>query len=193
MGQADFSVLEVELRTLRSQAERISSEIQEELDRVSAQKEELRKFVEWYEDKWKLLFVEVMRSRGLVWCTCCSKVLPTNEVSLMLFEGNSYDLGGDNTHYSGVHRVCATCRKVALDRHDCESFYAFRVEQRASGNWVRRFGHWKRMKQEIKFRDLLVRVMFRMGEEWNLPPWVMLDKSGCKLIVPGQKSEDGYW
>lgn len=189
-----------ELLNMRKRAEQTSQNINRVARNLATEQHGLAQIVRGYSARRLELLKNEIRVRGVTWCTYCLKIVPKEEVELMLVEGREqYSHGYGNAYYgfrgfSRLHRACPTCRESAYDKHgsrssydtqakDQASFYAFRVEEREDGYYARRFGNWEELdSEEYKLPDPPNQVVEHLAGEWNLPPRLEINRDG-KLVI----------
>lgn len=182
------NALATELSAIRRQAEETAQNIEQISQKRYTEGQLLRQLVREYGEKRVQLLKQKLQERGLTWCTCCSKVIPESEAEFLLFEGKEeYSHGYGNMFYgfrgfSKLHQVCSACREHAADRHgrigrydsqakEQKSFYAFRVEKRDDGYYVRKFGDWSKLDDDkCKIDEPRDGLVEKLEEEYNLPP-----------------------
>lgn len=197
--------LTTELLSIRERAERTAQNIDQVAHNLSAERQSLRQVVKEYGERRVELLKQELQARGMTWCTYCSEAVPENEVKLLFVEGREeYSHGYGNAYYgfrgfSKLHRACPTCRERAADKHgqkgaydsqakDQSSYYAFCVEKRGDGYYIRKFGNWVKLDDKnCSFDEPSSRLVEKIAEEWNLPPRIEVESkwpsSEEKLII----------
>jgi hypothetical protein len=186
------------LLEMREKIEQSAQKIRQIKAELRGEQVKIRLLAADYETKRQELVKEGLKSRGLTWCTKCGEVLSENETSFVFLEGvRRYSCGYENSCYSyesfsALHRVCAGCRQKAEDEHgwkgDYDStlkkqscFYAFHVELRELGFWMRKFGVWEKLDGECSIPELDYKLVNRLAEEWNFPPEITIQDD--KLLI----------
>jgi hypothetical protein len=200
-----------EFLDMRRRAEETVQNIEQISNNLDSERRILRQIVEEYGVKRIELLKEELHMRGLTWCTLCAQkienicsskqdVILERDVDFILLEGReTYSCGYENSCYgfrnfSGLHRVCLSCRESAHDKHgsrgdydtsekDQTSFFAFRVEKRDDGYYARKFGVWMKLNDKnCKLPEPSSQLVDRLAEEWNLPPRIEFYRDD-KLVI----------
>ena len=175
------------------------------------EQEKMRSAVSSYEAKHRELFNAEMSAKGLTWCTCCRGTFPESGVHLLLLEGTKEVSSGYEgscygyENFSKLHRVCSACREEVVNQHGKHGrfnrvangqtkFYAFSVEKREDGNYVRKFGDWHKLDgEQCKLPEIPLGLFELLVSLWEFPPRVELcyKHGGPRVAVyePVQKME----
>jgi hypothetical protein len=163
----------------------------------------LRRVVDQHNEARRSLILTWVEAGGLTWCTKCRKRVQTAETALILLEGRErYSHGYENSFYafrgfSRLHRACTACCEETNDRHgttgpyddyakDQARFFAFRVEVRDDGYYVRRFGDWDKLDGEkYNLPDLTDDQLESVANEAGAPPILEFDSIG--RLVAGKE------
>jgi len=185
------------LQEMRQKAEGVSRLIKMTLNRVNTQRAFFRQLIGEYAKERTNLFLDGLKARGLSWCTRCDNLFSEGGMKLILVEGRG-ECRDHFQDFSNLHRVCDECYKRALVRSgtygkydtfvkDQTSFFAYPVEKRQDGYYVRRFqnGEWEKLNEQkyTLLADPPIDIIKKLATEFNLPPEIKLSYQGDTIVT----------
>jgi len=201
----NIQVSDAGLLAMRHVIEKTAQNIGQMESKLHDERQVLQEKVEAYTEKRVDFFKQALVSRGLTWCTYCSKIVPEADVGFLFVEGKStYSHGYGNAFYgirsfATLHQACSACREKAMNRHgwkdeydsqlkDQPCYYAFRAEKREDGFYACRFGEWVRLNDEqCKFGELPKDLVEKHAEEYSLPAKITFDYDGRGFCLSDRK------